>query len=59
MTTTDREWDIFMMEIEVRNEALIEELLLSKMRPRDLEVLVAQGEQQEALPAPAEGAPNA
>ena len=51
-----REWDIFMMEVETRNEALIAEFLISQMRPRDLEALVAQGEQQqEALPAPAEG----
>ena len=52
----DREWDIFMMEVETRNEALIAELLISKMRPRDIEAMMAQGEQQQgALPAPAEG----
>jgi hypothetical protein len=51
----DREWDIFMMEIEARNEGLIQEFLISQMRPRDIEALMAQGEQQEALPAPAEG----
>ena len=32
----DVEWDIFMLEIEVRNEALIQEFMIAKMRPRDL-----------------------
>ncbi len=40
--TTDREWDIVMMEIAADNEALIEEFLMSKMRPRDLEQLFSQ-----------------
>ena len=51
----DRSWDIFMLEVETRNEALIQEFLISQMRPRDIEALAAQGEQQEALPAPSEG----
>ena len=38
----DREWDIFMMEVEQRNEELIQEFLLSKMRPRDLQAMVDQ-----------------
>jgi hypothetical protein len=41
----DREWDIFVMEIEARNEALIGEFLSSKMRPRDLEQLIQTTEQ--------------
>jgi hypothetical protein len=45
--TTDREWDIFMMEIEARNKALIEEFLLGKMRPRDIEALLQQQEQEQ------------
>ena len=32
----DKEWDVFMLEIEVRNEALIREFMIAKMRPRDL-----------------------
>jgi hypothetical protein len=54
--TTDREWDIFMMEIEARNKALIEEFLLGKMRPRDLEQLMeAQESPEEALEREAYG----
>ena len=35
----DREWDIFMLEVEARDDALITEFLVSKMRPRDFEQL--------------------
>ena len=41
----DREWDIFMVEIEQRNQALIEEFLRAKMRPRDLEKMITAEEQ--------------
>ena len=36
-----------MMEVETRNQALIEEFLMSKMRPRDLQALVDQFNAQE------------
>ena len=41
----DVEWDIFMLEIEVRNEALIREMMIAKMRHRDLEQMII-GEEQ-------------
>ena len=43
----DREWDIFMVEIEQRNQALIEEFLMAKIRPRDLQALVDQRNAEE------------
>ena len=39
---TDREWEIFELEVEARHLAMIEEFLLSKMRPRDQQALVDQ-----------------
>ena len=36
----DREWDIFMMEMEQRNEEIIQEFLISQMRPRDQQLMV-------------------
>ena len=48
----DREWDIFMMEVETRNEALIQEFMMDKMRPRDLQALVDQLNAQEAQQQP-------
>ena len=44
---TDREWDIFMMEIEARNEELIQEFIISKMRPRELDAAVQQRIQEQ------------
>lgn len=41
---TDREWDIFMLEIEERNEGIIADFLLSKLRDRDLEAIAQLGE---------------
>ena len=38
----DRKWDIFMMEMEARNEELIQEFLISQMRPRDQQLMVDQ-----------------
>ena len=49
----DREWDIFMMEVETRNMALIEEFMMDKMRPRELQAMVDQLNQQEAQQQPA------
>ena len=43
----DREWDIFMVEVETRNIALIEEFMMDKMRPRDLAALEAQSQPQQ------------
>ena len=34
-----------MMEVEAANEALIEEFMLAKMRPRDLEQMITAEEQ--------------
>ena len=36
----DREWDIFMMEMEAGNEEIIQEFLISQMRPRDQQLMV-------------------
>ena len=46
------EWDIFMLEIEARNEALIQEFMIAKMRPRDLAQLTQEnnGETQQLAP---------
>ncbi len=54
---TDREWEIMLLEIEAENKDLILNFYLERMRPRDLQALATQGEQQqEVLPAaPAEG----
>ena len=38
----DREWDIFMMEMEAANEEIIQEFLISQMRPRDQQLMVDQ-----------------
>ena len=38
----DRKWDIFMMEMEQRNEELIQEFLIYQMRPRDQQLMVDQ-----------------
>ena len=48
----DVEWDIFMLEIEVRNVALIQEFMIAKMRPRDLAQLTQEnnGETQQLDP---------
>ena len=48
----DVEWDIFMLEIEVRNEAVIQEFMIAKMRPRDLAQLTQEnnGETQQLAP---------
>ena len=48
----DVEWDIFMLEIEVRNEALIRAFMIEKMRPRDLAQLTQEnnGETQQLAP---------
>ncbi len=43
----DRDLDIFMVEMEARNQALIEEFMVSKMRPRDLQAMVDQLNAQE------------
>ena len=43
----DREWDIFMMEMEQRNEEIIQEFLISQMRPRDQQLMVDQLNQLE------------
>ena len=52
---TDREWEIMLLEIEQENKDLIANFYLERMRPRDLEAMALQAEQQEAPPAPAEG----
>ena len=54
----DREWDIFMMEMEARNEELILEFLVSKMRPRDQQILVDNMNAQEAQLAPPQELPD-
>ena len=54
----DREWDIFMMEMEARNVALVTEFLVSKMRPRDQQVLVDNMNAQEAQLAPPQELPD-
>ena len=41
----DKEWDVFMLEIEARNQALIQEFMVSKMRPRDIQALMQQAQQ--------------
>ena len=41
----DIKWDIFMLEVETRNQALIEEFLMSKMRPRDIQAIMQQAQQ--------------
>ena len=41
-----------MMEVETRNEALIQEFVMDKMRPRDLQALVDQLNAQEAQQQP-------
>jgi len=45
-----------MMEMEAGNQALIEEFMMSKMRPRELQAMVdqfnAQEAQQQQQPAP-------
>ena len=38
----DREWDIFMMEMEAANEEIIQEFVISQMRPRDQQLMVDQ-----------------
>ena len=38
----DRRWDIFTLEMEARNEELIQEFLISQMRPRDQQLMVDQ-----------------
>ena len=38
---SDREWEIFELEVEARHLAMIAEFLESKMRPRDLEALAS------------------
>ena len=43
----DREWDIFMMEMEAGNEEIIQEFLISQMRPRDQQLMVDQLNQLE------------
>ena len=43
----DREWDIFMMEMEAGNEEIIQEFLISQMRPRELDAAVQQRMQEQ------------
>ena len=50
----DREWDIFMMEMEAGNEAFIEEFMMAKMRPRDLEAIAQQMIQNDQPQSPPE-----
>ena len=49
---TDREWEIFELEVEARHLAMMEEFLRSKMRPRDLAQLTQEnnGETQQLAP---------
>ena len=42
----DIKWDIFMLEMEARNKAIIEEFIISKTRPRDLDQMFAQESEQ-------------
>ena len=48
----DIEWDIFTLEMEASNKAIIEEFMMDKMRPRDLQAMVDQLNAQEVQQQP-------
>ena len=42
MMETDRDWDIAVLEIQLKNEELIAEFLESRLRPRELQQIVEE-----------------